>query len=114
MKKILNITSLILLFISSTTLWANGSSGWRTIKQVQIEGTSYIVIRPTTAWDNPDVCGTVDYAIIPMTDVASDKKLSVALSAYMSGKKLGLWFTGCVQTPWGVTAPIIYTLSVGD
>jgi len=114
MINIIKRIPLLLLCLSSTSLYANGSSGWRTIKQVQIEGASYVVIHPTTAWDNPDSCGTGAYAIIPLTDNTSDKKLSVALTAYMSGKKLGLWFTGCKQTPWGVTAPIIYTLSVGD
>lgn len=113
-NKMIKIISLILLCIYSTSLYANGSSGWRTIKKVQVEGDSYIVIHPSVAWENPDFCGTANYAVIPLIDNASDKKLSVALSAYMSGKKLGLWFTGCKKTPWGDTAPIIYTLTISD
>ena len=105
---------LIVLLTLSFNTYANGDSGWRNIVRVKIEGKSFISVHSETPWANPDGCGQSNLAIIPMTDEAHHAKLSLALSAFMGGKKISLWLTGCQQTPWGYTAPVIYTMNIGN
>ena len=105
---------LIILSVYAVNAHANGGSGYRNINNVKIEGENFIAIYPDTAWANPDDCGNSSLAIIPLSDKAYQAKLSIALSAFMGKKKLALWLTGCQQTPWGYTAPIVYTMTIGD
>jgi len=114
MRKCFNNIVFMFLTIYSCFLSAAGSSGLRNITNVAIEGSSFIHIRAATAWDNPDTCGNSDIAIIPASDLTYQAKLSMALSAYMGGKKVIFWFVNCQQTPWGYTAPVVYSMNVGD
>jgi len=51
-------------------------------------------------------------------DLAGHKNMVAAvMTAYASGKKVGLWSTGCVQIPFwggGVTYPIVHDLWVTE
>ena len=67
--------------------------------------------------DNPDNCG--DTSLVHLRGTLSGHKLmaSAVMAAYASGKKIGLWSTGCATIPfWGgtTTRPIIHTLWVTD
>jgi len=93
---------------------AGGGSGFRNISSIKIEGSSFIMIHATSAWSNPDGCSKSDQAMVLMSDNARQEKLSLAISAYMSGKKIGFWLSGCSQTPWGYSVPNVYTMTVSD
>ncbi len=67
---------------------------------------------------NPDECGDVTLAHLKGDLTGHDNMVATALTAYASGKKIGLWSaTGCEIIPfWGgsVTRPIIHTLWITD
>jgi hypothetical protein len=105
---------IIALFVLSFNAFASGDSGWRNIINVKIEGKNFVAVYSDNPWLNPDSCGKSNLAIVPLTDEAYREKLSVALSAFMGGKRLALWLTGCQQSPWGYTVPVIYTMTIGN
>ena len=66
---------------------------------------------------NPDNCGDVKLAHLKGDLPGHSNMVSTALTAYASGKKIGLWSTGCEIIPfWGgtVTRPIIHTLWITE
>jgi len=109
------VKSLMLLIVAIPCLVsAAGNSGWRNIKNVRIESASFIAIYPTSDFDNPDNCGKSTMAMIPFSDISKEAKLSVALAAYMGGKRVQTYMMGCESTPWGYTVPVVYNLVIGD
>ena len=53
---------------------------------------------------NPDVCARTDKVHVKPTLAGYDGLLSLALAAYTSGHKIGMWSTGCEIIPfWGGT-----------
>ncbi|TRY33417.1 hypothetical protein [Aliiglaciecola sp. M165] len=103
----------VCLFCTTQFSYANGSSGWRGIKHIKAEGTMATLIYPDTAFLNPDNCGRSDFALINFTDPAKQDKVSIALAAFMGGKKINSWFAGCQDTPWGYSVPVMYNITIG-
>lgn len=108
----------LILTITFLNAWANvyadGSSGERELKYVRVVDNLMITATAATGttFNNPDNCGDSSIAVVNATEAGADKKLTLMLSAFMSGKKIGMWFNGCVSTPWGYTAPHVYTIYV--
>jgi hypothetical protein len=66
---------------------------------------------------NPDSCGDSGLVHLKGDLPGHNLMVSAAMAAYHSGKKVGLWSTGCEIIPfWGgtVTRPIIHTLWITD
>ncbi len=112
MKKYVAIA--MLGMVLSPLVNAAGNSGWRTIKQIKIESANFITIYPTVDFENPDECGKSNMAMIKFSDLSKDAKLSVALAAYMGGKRIQTYMAGCEPTPWSYTVPVVYNLVIGD
>ena len=111
MKKFILV---LVLSIFALQAFANGSSGWRNLKNIKVEGTMGTFIIPDIPFSNPDDCGRTDIAIIKFSDPAKDDKVALALAAYMGGKKVNSWFAGCASSPWGDTVPVMYNIQIGD
>lgn len=109
MKRAIVIAGLLGL---SSTAFAAGDSGQRTLSNVHEENGSFVRVTPTTDFSNPDSCGTSAYAILQASDAGYKERYAMALSVMLSGKKIGMWLSGCVQTPWGVTAPRAVTTDI--
>lgn len=105
---------LSLLLLSPAVGYCGGSSGARYLKNVSIEGTTWIMITPTEAFANPDQCGRSDVVIVPFADPTHDAKLSVALSALMGKQKLNAYFNGCITTHWGFSVPNVHMVGIGE
>lgn len=112
MKFTKTILILSLLLVTQFS-FANGSSGWRTIKNVKVEGSIATFVHPDTPFKNPDNCGNTTMAMIKFNDPAKEDKVALVLSAFMGGKGVSSWFTGCADTPWGYTVPVMYNISIG-
>ena len=108
--RILNLFILLVFFISN--VYADGTAGERELKKVRVVNGDIITIEAVEGFQNPDNCGSSSFAVIRQDDPGADRKLSLALSAFMGGKKVGAYFTGCVDTVWGHTAPLLYTIYV--
>ena len=67
---------------------------------------------------NPDGCGGTSLLHVPASTPGYDTLLSVALAAYVSGRKLGLYSRyGCAVIPfWGgtTTRPLVSDLWITD
>lgn len=113
MKLSIAIITITLLLVTQVS-YANGGSGWRTIKNVKVEGSIATFIHPDTPYLNPDNCGNTTMAMIKFTDPAKEDKMAIALAAFMGGKKISSWFTGCETAPWGYTVPVIYNITIGN
>lgn len=94
--------------------FANGSSGTRGVKYIKVEDAFATFIYPDTPFLNPDNCGNTTMAMIKFSDPAKDDKVALTLAAYMGGKKISAWFTGCASTPWGYTVPVMYNITIRD
>lgn len=59
---------------------------------------------------NPDGCQNMNKVHLPSSTAGIAAQTSIVLSAYMAGKKIGMWSTGCNVIPfWGGTTryPIV-------
>jgi hypothetical protein len=73
---------------------------------------SLLISSPTTAFNNPDGCGNSIYAILPSSDPSYKDQLAIALTAFTAGKQVSFWFVGCYSTPWGFTAPKVFSITI--
>ena len=65
---------------------------------------------------NPDNCGRTDLVHIKAAG-GHETQVSMVLTAYASGKKIGLWSTGCEYIPfWGGpnTVPVVNNIWITD
>lgn len=66
---------------------------------------------------NPDECGDTGLVHIKGDLPGQATMISTVLTAYSSGKKIGLWSNGCEVIPfWGgtTTRPLVHTLWITD
>lgn len=107
----------IVLFISGATCcsstFAAGDSGSRSVHNVHIEGTAFATVIPAgSAFANPDNCGSSNLAVIQASDAQYNQKLALAVAAMAQGTQVDFWLNGCINTPWGYTAPIVYAMDI--
>ena len=109
MSFMLRIIFCVAIFIVSISVHAGGTSGVRELQYVKVVDNTLIAIAAAsgTTFNNPDNCDDSSIAIVNATEPAADRKLTLALSAFMGSKNVGMWFDSCVATPWGYTAPHI-------
>lgn len=103
----------IIVFVFSARTYANGDSGERVLNSVRLVGETFIALDSYSSdFNNPDSCDKSHRAMVLVETAGSDKKLSLALSALIANKKVGMWFAGCTSTPWGYTVPLISSIYV--
>lgn len=71
-----------------------------------------MAFEPTVPFDNPDACGNSNIAIIPTNDPSYKDQFAVALTAFTAAKQVSFYFVGCYNTPWGFTAPRIFSIKI--
>ncbi len=103
-----------LIFISSATVLAGGNGGDQVLEKVRaisVSGYEFIAVNSVGgAYINVEGCTENEPAVLPITDIMLDQKLAILLSGYMSQQSIGLFFDGCMDTPWGGTRPMITTV----
>lgn len=110
-----NIAAAVFIFCvgGSSAALAAGDAGFRKVRDIHIEGTVYAVVYPSgSAFANPDGCGSSNLAIIQTSDGQYNQKLALALTALAQGTQVDFWLNGCLNTPWGYSAPIVYAVDV--
>ncbi|MDO3382381.1 hypothetical protein [Gilvimarinus algae] len=106
----------VLAFISCFTL-AAGTSGDVKISGVQVVTIgehNYIAVKPEDgSFLNPDLCQDSLRAVIPLTDIAKDQKLSLLIAGLMANQTVNLKFDGCMITNINnVEMPVISSVSL--
>lgn len=80
---------------------------------MHLEGNVFATITSSgAAFANPDGCGTSATVVIQTSDTQYNQKLSTVLTAVALGKQVDFWLIGCTSTPWNVTMPVVYALSL--
>lgn len=114
---------LVAMIVVSPAAFANGylvplGSGV-TIQKIHAHenGGFTMWVNPASV-SNPDNCGDTTLLHVPASTPGHDTMLSVALAAYMSGRKVGMWSRyGCAIIPfWGgsTTRPQVSDLWITD
>lgn len=70
---------------------------------VHAEGGNIYIHGP---FANPEQCATSNVVVLQAANEKEfDRMMSIALTAAASGKKINMWFIGCVPVPWHASAP---------
>jgi hypothetical protein len=107
MKRLLYLAALLTSFPALGL--ANGFSGVVGIKTVHIEGNGFAMVILTSPAANPDSCGNSSEAMVRDSDAWYQSTLSLLMEAYALNAGVQFYFTGCEQTPWGYSIPIIWS-----
>lgn len=92
---------------------ASGDAGFRNIHDIHIEGTAFATVTASgPAFANPDNCGSSNLVVIQTSDTQYNQKLALVLAAFSQGTQVDFWLMGCISTPWGYTAPLVYAIDV--
>ena len=97
------------MFTSGAAL-ADGSTGGTYIKT--------IVVEPSGTWlevanvVNPDGCGSTQRLKLVEAAGVTDRMYAAALASKSARTPVSLWLSGCTNTPWGYTAPIVYSITI--
>ncbi|WP_445354318.1 hypothetical protein ACJJI5_13365 [Microbulbifer sp. EKSA008] len=95
----------------SSYAYAKGSGGERNLNAVRLPGDDFIVFEALdNDFSNPDGCDRSDRVLLRRETEGADQKLSVALTALVAEKKVGVWLDGCSNSPWGYTIPVVDSL----
>ena len=108
----------VLLFCFFTMLYANYSVAGAISKQGQITELylnhtgKFARVRFSQPIVNPENCSGEDYYIVELNDTAgSNRFYSSLLAAYMSGKTVEFWISGCTSgTYWSKTRPKLFDI----
>lgn len=110
-KGAMRVAVVLALVVWSSYACAGGASGDRQLARVRVISGDLIVLDVSEQdFNNPDNCGSASLTVINQAEPGADRKLTLALAAFMAGKRVGMWFDGCSSTPWGYTAPHASTL----
>ncbi|MDE1461734.1 hypothetical protein [Spartinivicinus poritis] len=96
MKK-LTLIILLLSLISSFTL-AAGFTKPQKITRVEVLQNNVIMIEAENAFDNPG-CSSSKIAVLK-DETTKNSMLTLVLTAYSTGQKVGGYFSGCWTTLW--------------
>ncbi|WP_334186004.1 hypothetical protein [Novosphingobium sp.] len=105
------ILTCVAMFASGAVL-ADGSTG-----SIQIKT---IVVEPSGTWlevanvVNPDSCGSTQRLKLVEAAGVTDRMYAAALASKSARTPVSLWLSGCTNTPWGYTAPIVYSITILD
>jgi hypothetical protein len=93
---------LSIVLLSPLQVHAAGSGGEKKIKNVLILTDGNVRVEGVGgAWSNPDGCGSSASFMIAPFMPGYKAMLASLLSAQVSGFKIRLWFSGCLN--WGAT-----------
>jgi len=108
---------LVILFISIATpmLASAASSDVDNILKVEVSD-AFFTIYSTDGDFGKQGCTVGNPIAFKVSDFPNshDQMLSIALSAYVSGKKVSMWFSGCHDSPWSGTMPKATSIVIQD
>lgn len=112
MKKILVV---MLLAIVTPVLINAASSDIEKILKVEVTEDFFTIYSIDGDFGKQE-CTTGNPIAFRVSDFPNshDKMLSIALSAYVSGKKVSMWFSGCQNSPWSGTMPKPTSIVIQD
>lgn len=84
------------------------------ITELYVPATGDVIrIRLDKPLVNPDQCGGGDFYIKELTTAAQDRFVSTVMSAFLAGKTVAFWISGCTAGPyWGATRPVMTDIYV--
>lgn len=91
---------------------ADGSTGSVHIKA--------IIVEPSGTWLelesalNPDGCGSTQRLKLLEAANVTERMYAAALASKTASSPVSLWLSGCTNTPWGYSAPIVYSITTID
>jgi hypothetical protein len=112
MNKLLCFTFCLFLSIAPAITWGAGLSGVTTIKTLHIESSYFAWVVPPAPFSNPDACGSSQGALLLTSNGGYQEILVLLMEAYAIGANVQFYFSGCATTPWGFTAPVIYSMDI--
>lgn len=79
-----------------------------------------IIVEPSGTWlelsnaPNPDNCGSVQRLKLIEAAGVTERMYAAALTAKTGHTPVNLWLSGCTTSPWGYTAPIVYSITLPE
>ena len=62
---------------------------------------------------NPDQCGGTEFYMKELTTGSQDRFVSTVMSAFLAGKTVAFWISGCTAgNYWGATRPVMTDIYV--
>jgi hypothetical protein len=104
--------STVIVTALSIPVFAAGSSGSAVPSSCLVDSWDQMV-RVDGNWANPDGCGTSSFVILQMSNANYKDYLATILAAGTAQKQLNFWLSGCTSTPWGGSAPLVMTVTIG-
>jgi hypothetical protein len=105
------LVAMMSILLPAVTL-AAGSSGPRGLRTVHIEAAWFVMVTGTTPFLNPDLCGSADGVLIRKEDAWYTDTLAAVMTAKAAGLPVQFWVSGCANTPWGYSMPVVYSVSI--
>ena len=111
---LLRIISGTSLLIMSTSAIAGESSGRVRITELYMPASGGLVrVRVDKPIVNPDQCGGSEFYIKELTAAQEDRFVSVVMSAFLAGKEVSFWISGCTTgSYWYATRPVMSDIYV--
>ncbi|MCW2404415.1 hypothetical protein M2336_001044 [Sphingobium sp. B1D7B] len=102
------------IFLMPTDANAGATSGYGKITQINVDaGGSAMRVEFDQPIVNPDGCGGADFYIVELNSAGKDRFMSTVLSAFMAGKSVSFWISGCTTGAyWGATRPLMSDIYV--
>lgn len=99
------------LLLGASVAGAHGSGGARLLASVKVEGGAFVQLSSEEGtWLNPDGCGNSQVVFLKPSIGGYNQMFALAMSAYVSGQRVGVYLDGCSSTPWGYTVPIVKSI----
>ena len=113
-RRIVNIIFVIWVAAISNPAFAGEYSGQAKITEFYMPATSdYLRIRLDKPLVNPDQCGGTEFYMKELTAGIQDRFVSTVMSAFLAGKTVAFWISGCTAGPyWGATRPVMADIYV--
>jgi len=103
------VSFLFMIFTFWNSAQAAGGTDYKTISEIFTYPDGLVRVKFTTSHLDPDGCGNANYAWLPAN---ADKNMyATLLSAFVSGKQVSMFITGCFSQ-YNVKAANIYRLGV--
>jgi hypothetical protein len=110
--KYIKIIILSLALSHGSLALADGSTGNTNIKNIVVEPSgTWLEVSSTV---NPDNCGSTQRLKLVEASGVTDRMFAAALTSKSAHTPVSLWLSGCTATPWGYTAPVVYSMTLPD
>jgi hypothetical protein len=112
LSRLLTVPALLVLLCAGGLAYAEGPSGDRIPRYVEVTADGAIIIQGDRAWDNPDGCADPFRVYIPASNVHLNQYYAAVLTAIAGGDNVWAWLAGCELMGWGEEYPIVKNLAI--